>query len=149
MFGTIPEIKWARQKFSYISHPEEARTWCAKLSIKNDQQKLKFWNFKQTWHATYLLKLFDKMCKYEMDPASIVEDTEQTRFAYRRTDGQTPPGAWKRFHITGPFVDSHQRKGKKFGAVYLYLAWPSCWKHNRVAGEFRRHGAVITGTVSH
>ena len=26
------------------------------------------------------MKLVDKMCKYEMDPASIVEDTEQTRF---------------------------------------------------------------------
>ena len=29
---------------------------------------------------THLLKLLDKMCKYEMDLASIVEDTEQTRF---------------------------------------------------------------------
>ena len=26
------------------------------------------------------LKLLDKMCKYEMDPLSIMEDTEQTRF---------------------------------------------------------------------
>ena len=32
--------------------------------------------------ATHLLKLLDKMCKYEMDLMSIVEDTE-------RTDGQT------------------------------------------------------------
>ena len=24
--------------------------------------------------------LLDKMCKYEMDPTSIVEDTERTRF---------------------------------------------------------------------
>ena len=28
------------------------------------------------------------MCKYEMDPASIVEDTEQTGFC-PQTDGQT------------------------------------------------------------
>ena len=31
------------------------------------------------------------MCKYEMDPMSIVEDTERTRFCPqtdRRTDGQ-------------------------------------------------------------
>ena len=28
------------------------------------------------------------MCKYEMDPASIVEDTERTRFC-TQTDGQT------------------------------------------------------------
>ena len=42
-------------------------------------------------HATHLLKLLDKMCKYEMDPMSIVEDTERTRFCPqtdRRTDGQ-------------------------------------------------------------
>ena len=26
------------------------------------------------------MKLVDKMCKYEMDPASIVEDTERTWF---------------------------------------------------------------------
>ena len=35
---------------------------------------------------THLLKLVDKMCKYEMDLASIVEDTEQTD---RQTDWQT------------------------------------------------------------
>ena len=34
----------------------------------------------KTSHATHFLKLLDKMCKYEMDPASIVEDTEWTRF---------------------------------------------------------------------
>ena len=37
---------------------------------------------------THLLKLLDKMCKYEMDPASIVEDTERTPFC-PHTDGQT------------------------------------------------------------
>ena len=36
---------------------------------------------------THLLKLFDKMCKYEMDTASIVEDTEQTPFC-PQTDSQ-------------------------------------------------------------
>ena len=43
-------------------------------------------------HTTHLLKLLDKMCKYEMDPMSIVEDTERTRFCPqrdRRMDGQT------------------------------------------------------------
>ena len=41
-----------------------------------------------TLHATHLLKLLDKMCKYEMDPASIVEDTERTRSTDGRTDGR-------------------------------------------------------------
>ena len=39
-------------------------------------------------HATHLLKLLDKMCKYEMDPMSIVEDTEWTRFC-PQTDRRT------------------------------------------------------------
>ena len=50
-----------------------------------------FWILKWVLHATHLLKLLDKMCKYEMDTMSIVEDTERTRFCPqtdRRTDGQ-------------------------------------------------------------
>ena len=38
----------------------------------------KFLNFETTLHATHLLKLLNKMCKYKMDPASILEVTEQT-----------------------------------------------------------------------
>ena len=37
------------------------------------------------WNMTHRLKLLDKMCKYEMDPVSIVEDTED---AILSTDGQ-------------------------------------------------------------
>ena len=47
---------------------------------------------KQFLHMTHFLKLLDKMCKYEMDPTSIVEDTERTRFCpqtHGRTDGRT------------------------------------------------------------
>ena len=54
-------------------------------------QFFKFWK-KKTLHATHLFKLLEKMCKYEMDPTSIVEDTEQTRFCPLTdgwTDGQT------------------------------------------------------------
>ena len=39
-----------------------------------------FSSLKQTLHATHLLKLLDKMCKYAMDSPSIVEDTERIRF---------------------------------------------------------------------
>ena len=38
------------------------------------------------------MKMVDKMCKYEIDRASIVEDTERTRFCPQtdgRMDGQT------------------------------------------------------------
>ena len=56
----------------------------AKISI--------FWILKQLLHVTHLLKLLDKMCTYEMDPMSIVEDTERTRFC-PQTDRRTsiPP----------------------------------------------------------
>ena len=50
-------------------------------------QNYKFNEFGKTSN----LKMLDKMCKYEMDLASIVEDTERTRFCRqtnRRTDGQ-------------------------------------------------------------
>ena len=42
-------------------------------------------------YVTHLLKLFDKICKYEMDTASIVENTEWTQFCPRGTDGQGVP----------------------------------------------------------
>ena len=44
---------------------------------------------KQAFHRTHDLKLLDKMCKYEMDPTSIVEDTERTRFC-PQTDKAKP-----------------------------------------------------------
>ena len=36
---------------------------------------------------THLLNLLGKMCKYELDPASIVKDTKWTRFC-PQTDGR-------------------------------------------------------------
>ena len=44
-------------------------------------------DFTKTRHATHLLKLVDKICKYAMDPSGIVEDTERTRFGLQ-TDGR-------------------------------------------------------------
>ena len=49
------------------------------------------WILKQTLHVTHLLKLLNKMCKDELDPASIVEDTARALFCLqtdRRPDGQ-------------------------------------------------------------
>ena len=43
---------------------------------------------KKTLRTTHLLKLLDKMHKYEMDPARTVGATERTRDA-GRTDGRT------------------------------------------------------------
>ena len=57
-------------------------------NLKNSPKFLNFWILKRALHATHLLKLLDKMCKYEMDPMSIVEDTELTRFC-PQTDRRT------------------------------------------------------------
>ena len=74
------------------------------LDPKSKEDKVKVINLKfrqnlnflkiltQTLHATHLLNLLDKLCKYEKDLTSIVEDTERTRFypqMDRRTDGKT------------------------------------------------------------
>ena len=55
------------------------------LDPKKKQDKSKFkklnnFELKQKLHAVHLPTLLDKMCEYEMDLASIVEDTERTRF---------------------------------------------------------------------
>ena len=50
-------------------------------------QILEFCNNLYTRH-TFWSNNDDKMCKYEMDPAITVEDTEQTRFC-PLTDGRT------------------------------------------------------------
>ena len=42
----------------------------------------------ETLHETHLLKLLDKMYKYEMDPSRTVGATERTRDV-GQTDGQT------------------------------------------------------------
>ena len=92
------------QRSSHATHPLMLLIICTKYG-KNPswtvdgsgsegnwpKTKPNFWILKRALHATHLLKLLDKMCKYEMDPMSIVEDTERTRFCPqtdRRTDGQ-------------------------------------------------------------
>ena len=80
-----PAASWLPKLLSHIGSQVKIR----------QSQSYKFKEFakilKQTLHVTHLLKWLDKMCKCEMDPMSIVEDTERTRFCPqmdRRTDGQ-------------------------------------------------------------
>ena len=59
------------------------------LDPKSKEVKISnFWILKRALHVTHLPKLLDKTCKYEMDPISIVEDTERTRFC-PQTDRRT------------------------------------------------------------
>ena len=60
--------------------------------FKKIAKNLNFQILQETLYASHLLKLFDRMCKYEMDPIRTVGVTEWTRDAGRtdgRTDGQT------------------------------------------------------------
>ena len=72
------------------------------MDPKSKQDKIKGTNlknllnlqlsFEKILHATQLLKLLDKMGTYEMDPASIVENTEWTHLrpqTDKQTDGQS------------------------------------------------------------
>ena len=55
-------------------------------------QNLKSAILQSTLHAIHLLKLLDKMCKYEICPTRTAGATERTRNAGRtdgRTDGRT------------------------------------------------------------
>ena len=67
----------------------QVKTWhCQSYKFKEFAKNWSFKIFKQALYATHRLKLLDKMCKYGMDPASIDEDTERTRFC-PRTDRRT------------------------------------------------------------
>ena len=78
----------------YSQLPHDYPHYWLTLDPKSKQDEVKVTNFLILWttlHATHLLKLLDKMCKYEMDPVSNVEDTEWTQFCPqmdRRTDRQ-------------------------------------------------------------
>ena len=72
---------------------------------------------------THLQKLLDKMCKYEMDPTSIVEDTEQTWFC-PQTDRRT---RWNQY--TPPFNFIEAGGIKSFVVIY-YQKWLKINKMN-------------------
>ena len=64
------------------------RRQCQSYKFKEFAKISNFQILKQNFYVAHLLKLLDKMCKYEMDPKGIVEDTERTRFC-PLTDGRT------------------------------------------------------------
>ena len=79
--------------WGYPPPPHDYPYYWVILDPMSNEGKVKLTNLKnlpkfQLFHATHLLKLLDKICKYKMDPMSIVEDTERTRFC-PQTDGRT------------------------------------------------------------
>ena len=74
-----PAASWLPIPLSHIGSQVKRRQ-SQSYKFKKLAKISNFFILKRALHATYLLKLLDKMCKYEMDPMSIVENTERTRF---------------------------------------------------------------------
>ena len=91
-FTLCPLYSWLSHSISnFMEDSFLNQITISKLQIWKIYKKFNFFNFAknlETWHATHLLKLLNKMCKYKLDPASIVEVTEQTWFC-PQTDGRT------------------------------------------------------------
>ena len=114
------------------------------LDPKSKEDKVKVTNLKKS--PKFLLKLLDKMCKYEMDPMSIVEDTERTRFCPqtdRRTDGQgdtsVPPFQlrWSGGYNYHWITDMHQSIEVYVDRDHcLKLCWLVIVTHNNIHWKF-------------
>ena len=80
-----PAAPWLSILVIHITSQTKTKS---KLQILKNCQKYNFEILPETLHATHLLKLLDKMYKYEMDPTKTVDATERTRDG-GRTDGRT------------------------------------------------------------
>ena len=95
-------------------------------------------NFYKSWQAAHLLEMV--MCRNERDPASVVEDTEWTRFGLQTdgwTDGQT---TWNQYNPIN-FVGGWGVGGGGVGGGGGISLWPisttSCtWLHWAKINEF-------------
>ena len=78
----------------------------------------------------HLLKLFDKICKYEMDPAGIVEDIERTLFGLQtdgqtdgRIDGQTKWNQYTPLNFVGMgYNDCHLQTTFSYGSHWMKIS---------------------------
>ena len=86
-FEIPPAATWLNRLVIHI-RSQVKRRQSQSYKFKKIAKNSNFEILQETLHATHLLKLLDKMCKYEMDPTRTVGSTEQTRDV-GRTDGQT------------------------------------------------------------
>ena len=91
----FPELPHDYSYNGFISDPQLKQD---KVKVTNSiiLPKFKILEFgKKALHTTHILNLLDRMCKCEMDPASIMEVTEWTLFC-PQTDGQT---TWNQYPL--------------------------------------------------
>ena len=77
----------------FILDPKSKQDKSQSYKFKKFAKKSNLEILQDTLHATHILNLLGKMCKYEIDPASIVEDTEWTPFC-PQMDGPTDRRSW-------------------------------------------------------
>ena len=99
-------------------------------------QIFKFWNFTKRYYTAHLMKLIYKMCRYEINLASIVEDTDRTRFS-PQTDGQTDgwPVRWMAGRETSiPPFNFVEAGGINRVYIYIYISWSILchWLYNNL-----------------
>ena len=91
---------WDTPRRPMITHTNDSHQTLSQNKTKSKLQILKklpkIQILQETLHATNLLKLFDKMYKYEMDPTRTVGATERTRDAGRTQDGRRTDGRMDR-----------------------------------------------------
>ena len=122
MFWGYPTPSWLPIQLSHVGS-QVRRRQSQSYKFKEFAKMSIFQILKQTLHTTHLLKLLDKMFKYEMDPMSIFEDTERTRFCPhtdRQTDGQTRWNQYTPFN----FVEQRYKNRRK-------LAYTKGYKNRR------------------
>ena len=86
-FWDTPAAPWLPTLVIHIRSQVKTRQ-SQTYKFKNIGKNSNFEILQETLHTTHLLKLLDKMYKYEMDPARTVGATERTQDA-GRTGGQT------------------------------------------------------------
>ena len=80
VFRGYPPLPHDFLYYWFILDPKSKQDKIKVTNLKN-LPKLQIFKFENKFlYGTHLLKLLDMMCKYEMDLACIVEDTEWTRF---------------------------------------------------------------------
>ena len=80
MFWEYPPLPHDYPYYWFISDPKSKQDKLKTTNLKKMPKIQMSIILQKSLYATYLLKWLDMIYKYEMDPVSIVEDTEQTPF---------------------------------------------------------------------
>ena len=122
-FPEYPPLPHDYSYYGFISDPHSKQD---KVKVTNSiiLPKFKILEFgKKALHTTHILNLLDRMCKCEMDPASIMEVTEWTLHVFcPQTDGQT---TWNQY----PPFNFVETEGIIMSITQCVLCQDMTWKY--------------------